>query len=186
MNHHPLPDKYVAALNVRDTYVLAIMGKDPYPTDAVGIPFCKPTWGTFCVDGVSGLDVFRSLGVDVEKARKKYKEPCDFFIYLAVEKGIIFLNLSYHYLASKCRKNSHDMQLKSAERINRQYLLASKNIVLCGEADKIRWYQNDYQNLHKAVHPDTRCKISRFEKVGDCWQKWWSENALKIRFKIII
>lgn len=186
MRYHPLPTEYINALNLRESYSLVIMGKDPYPTGAVGIPFCKSSWDSFCVEGVSGLYVFRSLGINVNEIRRSFCNPREFFIYLARNKGIVFLNLSYHFLDGVCRKKKHHSQLLSAEVINQKYLQASRNTVLCGEANKIRWYKNSYNNLHEAVHPDARCKISKHEDVRDDWYKWWSENALKERFEVRI
>jgi len=186
MTYNPLPKEYINALNSRNGYCLAIMGKDPYPTGAMGIPFCKSNWDEFCSKNVSGLDVLKSLGVNIKVVRCQFKSPSEYFIYLAKEKGIIFLNLSYYFLDSACRKSTHSSELQEAESINKNYLYNSQNIILCGEANKIRWYKSSYKNLHSVVHPDNRCKISPYENIRNEWYEWWSEDSLKNKFKIEI
>lgn len=186
MEYNPLPEEYINALNSRNEYCLAIMGKDPYPTGAMGIPFCKSNWVEFCGKNVSGLDVFKSLGINIKVVRSQFKSPSEYFIHLAEEKGIIFLNLSYYFLNSACRQRTHSNELQESENINKNYLHKSQNIILCGEAKKIRWYKDSYNNTHIAVHPDKRCKISQDEKTRNGWSEWWSENSLKDKFKIQI
>lgn len=186
MEYHPLPEEYINALGTKEEYCLTIMGKDPYPRGATGIPFCKPDWDTFCAYGVSGLSVFRSLGVDIRSVRSKFNQPSDYFIYLVQEKGVVFLNLSYHFLAGRCGKKKHSEQLRNAEEINRQYLHKSKNIILCGEANKIRWYEDTYNDIHSVVHPDIRNKYSSYESVKNCWLDYWRDTALKEKYNILI
>ena len=183
MRHNPLPTEYVEALDSNETFCLIIMGKDPYPKEAVGIPFCKPSWDSMCDKRISGLFVLQSIGLDIKKARNGFKVPADYFVYLAKEKGIAFLNLSYHYLNDSVRKK-HYVQLQSAEKVNKKYLFRSKATVLCGEAKKIIWYEGDYPSLHYAVHPSRQCNIHKNQKVRDSWSEWWSDGALKKKFQL--
>lgn len=64
MCYHPLPPEYHEILKKKRNFSLIIMGKDPFPTDPIGIPFCKKTWdeqlGVVC----SGRYVLESLGMD--------------------------------------------------------------------------------------------------------------------------
>lgn len=183
-SHHPLPKEYLAILREKDSLILSIMGKDPYKTDPVGIPFCKPNWDLMCKVGVSGLAVLRSIGVDIDLAKKKYASPEELFLALARDDGIAFLNLSYYYLGGSCRKGEHKELLISGEAINHRILKKSERIILCGEAKQHRWYGESLRNSYNAVHPDTRCKISKYQKVRDNWQEWWGSGAIASKFNI--
>ena len=180
MNYYPLPNDYIKALKIQKSYKLAIVGKDPYPTDPIGIPFCKPDWKSMCDGRCSGLVVLKSLGIDVEKA-KNQASPRALFIYL-VRKGIIFLNLSYHFLNGPVKRH-HLKILEEAYGINHAYFLKSEEIIFCGEAKKIQWVGESYPNSHFVLHhshfvlhPDMR------NKWRSPYDEWWSENALKRKF----
>jgi hypothetical protein len=176
---NPLPQKYKEALDSKDLFRLTIVGKDPYPQKAVGIPFCKPSWESMCDKRISGLFVLQSLGLDIKKARAEFYSPVEFFIYLVREKGIAFLNRSYHYLGGAVLKK-HDPQLEDAEKINQKYLQKSQNTVLCGRWQEKHRHQKDFDNLNYAIHPDIRNRnLNRAS-----WSEWWSEGALKKKFRL--
>lgn len=184
MDYHPLPNDYVESLNSRKFFTLTIVGKDPYPTDPIGIPFCKPDWSSMCDKRCSGLVVLKSLGEDVEKAKEEYLVPKDYFVHLAEKKGIAFLNISYYYLGGDSVGLKHKKYIQSTERINKEYLKKSNVIILCGQADKICWYEGDYSHLdcNEVVHPDIRNKNSKHANVRDSWKEWWSEGSLKKKY----
>lgn len=162
------------------------MGKDPFPQDPVGIPFCKPDWEQLNDDRCSGRHVLASLGVNTVAVRSAFAVPADYFNYLARVKGIAFLNLSYHFLDGPCRKGDHRAELLQAAAVNDPVLSKSRCVVLCGEASKYGWYGNKPSHAHEVGHPDVRCRISRFPKVAAQWQAWWSSNAIAQRFGITV
>lgn len=160
-----------------------VMGKDPYPENPVGIPFCKPEWEELQKDQCSGHHVLLSLGADLRTASIDFRVPEDYFCYLAEEKGVAFLNLSYHSLHGPCRKRAHYPQLSAASEVNSPVLSKSTHVVFCGEAKKYLWYGNTLPNSYFVVHPDVRCRISRYPNVAKEWQAWWSRNAIARRFE---
>ena len=162
------------------------MGKDPFPMDPIGIPFCKPDWDLQDDDLCSGHHVLASLGVDMMAVRGVFAVPADYFQYLANARGIVFLNLSYHFLDGPCRKGRHRAELIQAATINNPVLSKSRRIILCGEASKYRWYGDKPPHAHEVVHPDVRCRISRFSNVADQWREWWSVNAIAQRFRVAV
>ena len=186
MSHHPLPEKYLGILLDKQEFVLTIMGKDPFPHDPVGIPFCKPDWERQTDDLSSGYHVLASLGVVFPTVRSTFAEPTDYFHYLASVKGVAFLNLSYHSLGGPCRRVRHGAELLQAASVNDAILSKSRHVVLCGEASKYRWYGSKLSYAHEVVHPDVRCRISRFPKVAGQWQSWWSSSAIAQRFGITV
>lgn len=186
MSHHPLPTEYLSILHAKREFELAIMGKDPFPMDPIGIPFCKPNWELQNDDLCSGHHVLASLGVNMMAVRGAFTVPADYFQYLANVKGIVFLNLSYHFLDGPCRKGRHRAELIQAATVNNPILSKSRRVILCGEASKYCWYGNKPPHAHKVVHPDVRCRISRFSNVADQWRAWWSVNAIAHRFKVTI
>ena len=179
--YHPLPDDYLALIAARDVLSLTIMGKDPYPTEPMGIPFCKPTWDTMCEDRASGLHVLLSLGVDIDTERERHQSPRELYCCLARDRGIAFTNLSYHYLGESARRDRHSQELRSAESINCEIVGKSRALILCGEASKRRWYSNTPPaGIQKSVvHPDNRCRISPYDAVRSGWLEWWQPRAIE-------
>lgn len=186
MSHHPLPEKYLGILMAKQEFALTIMGKDPFPNDPVGIPFCKSGWEQQTDDLCSGYHVLASLGVNFSAVRSTFNVPTDYFRYLASVKGVAFLNLSYHFLGGPCRKVHHGTELLKAASVNDPILSKSRHVVLCGEASKFRWYGSKPSHAHEVVHPDVRCRISRFPEVADQWQAWWSPGAIAQRLGISV
>ena len=186
MGHHPLPIQYLSILQASGKFELAIMGKDPFPQDPVGIPFCKPDWEHQNNNRCSGSHVLASLGVNMLAVRSTFAVPAEYFRYLASVKGIAFLNLSYHFLDGPCRKREHQAELLQAAAVNDSVLSKSRHVVLCGEASKYFWYGNKLLHAHKVVHPDVRCQISPYPKVAEQWQTWWSSHAIARRFGIAL
>lgn len=186
MNHYPLPAKYLGILQDKSEFVLTIMGKDPFPQDSIGIPFCKPDWERQTNDLCSGYHVLASLGVAFPTVRSIFTSPTDYFHHLASVKGVVFLNLSYHFLGGKCRKLRHRAELLQAASVNNAILSKSRHVLLCGEASKYDWYGNKPSYAHEIVHPDVRCRISCSPKVADQWQSWWSSGAIAKRFGITV
>ena len=185
--YHPLPDCYLNILENKNTLVLTIMGKDPYPSEPMGIPFCKSTWDSMCNSNASGLNILLSLGADIAAIKQIYATPKDYFCELAINHGIAFLNLSYYFLGkSNCSKRKHQNELKSAEKTNGVILEKSERIIFCGEAEKHRWYGKSHNNGYEIVHPDNRCKNSQYPNIRKNWEEWWSQNAISEKFDLKI
>ncbi len=159
---------------------LAIMGKDPYPTDATGIPFCKPTWDQQLYGNCSGRYVLLSLGFEEETIRAKYNAPINLFEDL-LGHGIVFLNASYEYIGNTISKKRHLPYLQESYKHNKPVLDSASVILCCGEAKKIRWVvpATDERFL-TVIHPDVRNKRS------DRWKEWWDKDALYDKLQLSI
>ncbi len=111
---------------------LVIMGKDPFPSGATGIPFCKEDWDEQTKLTCSGRTVLDSLGIDLECAKENFNSPSLLFEALRKE-GILFLNASYRFIGGRIRKRDpqHQSYLEEALNINIPILSAAQNIILC-------------------------------------------------------
>jgi hypothetical protein len=72
--------EYKTIIDNTESFELAIMGKDPYPQDLIGIPFCKETWSDLRRDNCSGYYVLKSLGINFDKVEAYFDFPKDLFI----------------------------------------------------------------------------------------------------------
>lgn len=68
-----------------------ILGNKPYPTDAMGIAFCKDSWDELMKKKCSGYHLLNALGVDLENAKSKYRSPFALFCKM-IHFGIFFWN----------------------------------------------------------------------------------------------
>lgn len=172
--HYPIPDNYLKILNETDTIELVILGKDPYPGDPVGIPFCKDTWSELFQYNCSGRYVLNALGYEENDIiTGKYSCPAAFFEYLAKIRGIFFLNVSYHYLGGPLRKKKHQKFIDEAHDVNKPILRNARRIIFCGAANKIRWLGLEGGNVTKVVHPDVRNRYSPFLHINSDWKNVW-------------
>ena len=156
-NLHWYLDKIIRRIECNQLIHLAVVGKDPYPSAPIGLPFAKKTLSeTFIAD--SGRVLFPALGVDVEKwkhsgrdVKNLYKALCD--------RGIIFLNVSYRYLVKDFAEKRVLPYLKCANSYNRRILEKTNRVVLCGDADRGTKYANHgnkplyYVRAEKPWHP---------------------------------
>lgn len=178
-------EEYLRAISELDEIKLVIMGKDPFPTNPNGIPFCKPTWDEQLAANSSGFVVLNSLGVD-RVDQKKFTEPRELFLELA-NHGIVFLNVVYEYLGGnklRMRNPQHLNWRELAFEINEPLLDQAENIVLCGEAEKNRWNGVVYPNAAEVVHPEIRNRISPVESTRQDWERNWSANSISDRFNL--
>lgn len=161
---------------------LAVIGKDPFPSDPTGIPFCKPSWGQQLDLKCSGLYVLHSLGLDITAIQENHPTPRSLFEFLRTE-GIVFLNASYIYIGGKITQTKHLQHLIAAYTLNKNIIEAAKTVIYCGEASKIRWIAPIEQSgSHCVIHPDVRNKNR--EITSDRWSIWWEPNALVDRLNI--
>ncbi len=107
------------------------LGKDPYATDPVGIPFCKLNWKSMNALGTSGSHVIRSLGFDLESERRRYPESINLFVEV-IEHGVVFLHTSYYFHGENPRitKQDHINFLNEAYQMNRLVLESSQLTLL--------------------------------------------------------
>lgn len=163
---------------------LAIIGKDPFPSDPTGIPFCKPSWEQQLAWNCSGLYVLRSLGLASIAIQTDYPTPALLFEFLRT-KGIVFLNASYIPIDGKITQSRHILQLRAAYELNKNIIKSAKSVIYCGEASKIKWIAPiNHTGSHCVVHPDVRNKNRRI--TSDRWHQWWDTNALVDRLGVAL
>ena len=80
MASHPIqnPTDYLAPVKGQSLR-LAIVGKDPFPSGATHIPFCKASWHEQRQANSSAQYVLASLGYDMAHLEKRYATPITFF-----------------------------------------------------------------------------------------------------------
>lgn len=175
-------DKYLTHICNQPEIKLVIMGKDPFPKGATGIPFCKPSWEEQLNPTSSGFIVINSLGISRNHLEADFVTPTNCFFELA-SKGIVFLNLSYSFIDGSIRKEKHQVELRKGFETNEKFLLRANKILLCGEANKNRWNGFDAE-VDEVVHPDIRNGISRYERIRKDWLATWSFNSLNTRYNL--
>ena len=163
---------------------LAIVGRDPYPDDAIGIPFAKPTVQQ-TASSLSGGKIFQSLGIDIRSWRGK--EVRTLFEKL-LKQRIVFLNTSYVFLGKgPLAQRKHGVFLHCANTANSTIIDNTKQVVLCGEAVKGYKWANGLatkaslpQKFHCAPHPSARA----YNRNVTEFQKYWSPGALVNMFDL--
>lgn len=177
-------DRIISRIERNHSIYLAIVGKDPYPSDPIGLPFAKRTLKeTFAA--TSGKPLFTSLGVDVVKWEQSGRDVKNFYKELC-DRGIIFLNISYKFLADDFAKKRVLPYLKCANSYNRYILERCGKVVLCGDADKgTKWSNEDipryYSYAEKPWHPSARKPIqarsvtanNADEQYRERWSAYW-------------
>lgn len=163
---------------------LVIMGKDPYPTRATGIPFCKADWTQQSEVNNSGNYVLRSLGIDIGVAENQFPRPQDLFESLR-DEGIIFLNASYVFIGAPLRRKHHLAHMQRAFFLNQRFIESADNTILCGEAKKCHWVTSlNMSRAVEVVHPDLRNRNN--PKTRERWSQWWSPCAIAKRFNLTL
>lgn len=175
-SYHPLPDTYHAILRFHRELVLTIVGKDPFPTDPLGIPFCKGTWREQMKYNCSGSHVMAALGIDLVEVSSRIEAPRDLFYALAA-KGVAFLNASYHSLEADGIPEEDFWCVDEALEVNLPLIEKSQTVILCGQASIIKSCVNK-DDLVAYIHPDTQNRASRRPQ----WEAAWLPNVLKERF----
>jgi len=178
-SYHPLPEAYKNILLTRQYVDLIIVGKDPYPTSAAGIPFCKESWKELLRVNCSGYHVLSALGVDLVAAKEKFSTPIILFEALAVE-GIAFLNASYHFLNSERIYKKHFCFIEMATAVNKLIIEKTKVCILCGQAKVIKDYIPAQTDIFEVIHPDVQNR--KFNK--NAWEQVWLPKTLKSTFDL--
>jgi hypothetical protein len=165
---------------------LAIMGKDPFPRGATGIPFIKGSWDEQKAHNCAGRYLLEGLGVDLSRASLEFCCPLAFAFALR-ETGTIFLNAAYVLLDGDLRKGAHLHLLEAAYLQHRDVLRVAEKVVLCGQASKARrWVSAWVQPCLEVVHPDQRNSNSNCARVKDEWHRHWMPGALPRALRITL
>lgn len=183
-SYHPLPADYRAAIDVQTTILAVFVGKDPFPTAPVGLPFCKDTWAEQLKDNCSGKHLLQSIGVDVQRASQTYSTPKDLFIALA-RQGILMLNASYHFLGARDFQRVDVPLLEEANTVNLPVIGRAQRVFLLGQAKVLLPYvQRNFPEMKDKVvpliHPDVQNR--KFKRAK--WEEIWLPNVLKERLKL--
>jgi hypothetical protein len=178
---HSLPDVYKEILVQKESFDLTIIGRDPYPSSPVGIPFCKESWGELLRDNCSGHHVLSSLGINLSAVKERYSTPPKLFEALASE-GIAFLNASYHFLDSEKILKKHICYIEMATIVNKPIIEKSKACILCGQAKVIKKFipLPEQAEFFEVIHPD----VQNRKFYIDVWKKAWLPNTLKSTFDL--
>jgi uracil DNA glycosylase len=155
---YPLDPEYLQKINSIDSFKLAIVGRDPYPTEPINIHFIKHTWnGLDC--NSAGRYVVRSLCGTISEI--KYGYPLCFAFYL-LDCGVVLLNSSYHYLNKETIRNKrHKIFIDDAYSVNKIIFKKSKIILLCGDATSMLALvcpQLDSKIFIPVIHPTPQSK----------------------------
>ena len=163
-----LEKEYLEALNTKANFTYCIVGIDPYPNGATGIPFMKESWDNFINARYSAKQLFFGLGFELDKESKKYKSPKEFYLDL-VKKGYAFLNLSYSLLP----KNNKVGLIEAGFRINKPILDKSNNIVFVTKTGyKLsQKFYSGYKNITVVPHPKARQNRQWGNQIGDLLNK---------------
>ena len=157
---------------------LAIVGRDPYPKGAIGIPFAKPTISQ-TASSLSGGKIFQSLGIDVRFWRGR---DVRMLFEKLLKQRIVFLNASYVFLGKgPLAQGKHGLFLHCANTVNSAIINNTEQIVLCGEAAKGYKWANGLttkavlpRKFHCAPHPSARV----YNRDETEFQKYWAPGAL--------
>lgn len=185
-SHHPLPADYLAGIASQTAIHAVFVGKDPFPTAPVGLPFCKNTWTEQLQDNCSGKHVLQSIGVSLAMANQAYQTPIDLFMALA-RQGIVMLNASYHFLNSPGFPKVYVPLLEQANTVNLPVIGRAQYVFLLGQAKVLLPYiRQKFPELKDSVvtviHPDTQNRKFRRSE----WEEIWLPDVLKNRLGLQI
>ena len=104
--HLKLNPKYFDSLLAhKEKLNIIFVGRDPYPNDSMGIPFCKNEINKLRKTNCSGRYLLRGFGVDImEKKYDDFQNTEDMFFSLLMDKGIGLVNASYFPISKKAEK----------------------------------------------------------------------------------
>lgn len=137
-----------------------IVGKDPFPNGAMGIPFCKKTIKEQSDRRSSGYFVLNSLGIDLKKY-DEHTKPSAIFFKLLEECKIGFINASYYFLA---KKTPSDFQIFVSSYINSSIFKKSKQILVTESALKILNAKTEYQKNFKLNLDDEKLLPTKIDE----------------------
>jgi uracil DNA glycosylase len=157
-----------------DNFKLVIVGQDPYPQYATGIPFSKPSWNDLKKNH-SGHYVFASLaGPDYSE---KFETPDEFVMFLA-DKKIALLNASYDYMQGQSpSKKRHLAFVEKAMSRNMDVINKAGKVLLCGgKTTKMCGWVGvvpDNEKIFAVPHPAPYGRQNE-----EVWKNYWDDYAL--------
>lgn len=155
---------------------LVIVGRDPYPSNPISIPFLKASWDDLPSKS-SGCIVIMSIFRD--SPAQHFFSPREFAFFALQKHGIVFLNASYHFLGSDTISwKRHHKYVEDAFRVNSPILSRAKNVMLCGAAAKMMTFVTEINEPYftPVPHPCLRGKYAASNKTK--WDTYWSPGAL--------
>lgn len=181
LNDSLLDEEYFKALKKAyedDNIKLVLIGLDPFPKNAIGIPFCKAEWKD--LKKGTGFRVFSSL-LDVDNFSAWPITPKNQAIELA-KNGVIFLNSSYELLRDPNRKKGRQVFLDKGLAFNAMFLKKAQNI-LCLGVVSFNHVEDEFK-LTKlknfAYHPAARA----LQRADPKWKNFWDKGCLKHKFNL--
>jgi len=157
---------------------LVIVGQDPFPNRATGIPFSKETWEEQIASSSAGRYVLKSLGIDTDDARNEFKCPDELFMMLR-NQGVVVLNASY---IDPSDRKSEGLRWKEVLDESRKYdqgiLERAERVVLCGNIAQRLDKTSDDKNWEHYVHPALRNRNHPDASVRKKWHEQWGGGSL--------
>jgi hypothetical protein len=132
-----------------------------------------------------GFDVLKSLGIDLDGLKKHYNNPKELFTELAIEQGIIFINIAYEKLGSDEMANIKIID--EAFKINKPILEKVKqgNIVAAGtKCQQFLITKYNVRNFLAVIHPSKLNRDSENQTLRMKWKQHWDPNRLKVLLKL--
>lgn len=155
---------------------LVLLGRDPYRTGATGVPAFKDDWIALN-KRFAGYNILCSL-----LGKETLSDACAprLLAFQLAEKGIVFLNCSYHYLSKEriCR-DKHGRYAELAYKENRVFLARAGRVILCGQAcSMLSWVKRDLDKDRYKCAPHPALQARNRMKDRSRWDQYWQENAL--------
>jgi uracil DNA glycosylase len=99
--HFGLEKSYLDICEQMNKIDLVIMGKDPFPNDAMSIPFCKKNWKLLSNKGQAGFSILNSIDYKNFNINNYLNGKCTLtpqkYFHKLAKKGIVMLNASYYF-----------------------------------------------------------------------------------------
>ncbi|MEO9228126.1 MAG: hypothetical protein ABI216_04095 [Devosia sp.] len=161
-----------------DRIALAIVGQDPFPKHATGIPFSKESWHMQERESSAGFYVLKALGINVDKAKVIFSTPDDLFRALR-DQGVVVLNASYFYRAD--RKDAGVTwaeDLRASRDPDRGILERAEKVILCGAIAQRLERLLGLTAAELRVHPASRNGNNPRGGVAKKWRDQWTVPSL--------
>jgi hypothetical protein len=180
---YDLDGEYRFAAERLGAFQLAIVGKDPFPTDPCNIPFVKQEW--HLLDRRSaGYYLSRSaFGPEVNR---KFESP-RVAAFALLKRGVVLLNASYRFLEKeRASREKHFAFVLESLDVNFPLLEKAGFILLCGDAgEMMSWVVDiDPMSFEAVPHPSLQGKNRTADKAQ--WCKWWCcgklDGWLRVRY----
>jgi hypothetical protein len=161
-------EKYFKELNKLKSIKFLFIGKDPYPNDANGIPFCKDLKIEMQKDNCSGRHLLMGFGINIDKDSR---DPENIFFELLSKHGIGFVNASYYYIG-KDKLSKEEIQFSELKN-SKLFAKAAIIISTIGSQKLINKYVNPIKNAISVYHPDVRNRNN--PKTNKKWMIYYSK-----------